>query len=299
MITLRQIEALHWIVELGTFERAAAKLNTTQAAISKRIQELEAFSGVSVFEREHRRARLTEKGEQLLAIGRDMLALQERILELKDSDDPPPLHLRLGVTEGSALTWLPKLVAALRGCIPNVVIEPQVNVSRDLFERLQDDAVDIIIVPDMFTDPSILSVWVADATLVWAASPSLVQSRGVMSMNQLADYTILMQGNRSGSGVYLSKWFASQGIVFPRVLTSDNLVALVGFAVAGLGVTYLPKHCFDPLVEDGKLRIIKTQPALPAVSYAAMYRKDHPSNFVTTVADLARQCCDFSHQFGG
>jgi len=40
MITLKQIEALHWIAELGSFERAAAQLNTTQSTVSKRIQQL-------------------------------------------------------------------------------------------------------------------------------------------------------------------------------------------------------------------------------------------------------------------
>lgn len=299
MITLKQLEALHWIVTLGTFERAAAKLHTTQSTISKRIQELEVLSGITVFEREHRAARLTEKGEHLLALGREMLALQERILDLKHSKDLPPRRVRLGVTETTALTWLPKLVTALRETFPGLVIEPEVDVSRDLFERLRDETLDVIIIPDVFTDPSVSSAWVADATFVWAASPDLARSKEVVSMDELAQHTILMQGNRSGSGVYLSRWFLSQSIVFPRVLTSDNLVALAGLAVAGLGVTYLPQHCFDQLVGDGKLGIIETQPALPAVPYCAMYRNDRPSKFAIEVADLARRCCDFSHQFAG
>lgn len=299
MVTLKQIEALHWIVTLGTFERAAVKLHATQSTVSKRIQELEASSGITVFEREHRAARLTEKGEHLLALGREMLALQERILELKHSKDLPPRHLRLGVTETTALTWLPQFVTALRETFPGLVIEPEVDVSRDLFERLRDEALDVIIVPDVFTDPGVSSAWVADAAFVWAASPDLVRSKRVMSMDELAEHTILMQGSRSGSGVYLSRWFLSQGVVFPRALSSDNLVALAGLAVAGLGITYLPRHCFDRLVGDGKLGIIETQPALPAVPYAAMYRNDRPSPFVAKVADLARRCCDFSHQFAG
>ena len=68
MITLKQIEALQWVVQLGTFERAAIKLNTTQSAISKRIKEFEVATGVSVFDRSQRGARLTEKGEHLLAM---------------------------------------------------------------------------------------------------------------------------------------------------------------------------------------------------------------------------------------
>ena len=50
MITLKQIEAIYWIVELGSFEAAAAKLNMSQSAISKRVQELEDAFGVSIFD---------------------------------------------------------------------------------------------------------------------------------------------------------------------------------------------------------------------------------------------------------
>ena len=41
MFTYKQLEALYWIAELGGFAAAARKLNTTQSAISKRVQELE------------------------------------------------------------------------------------------------------------------------------------------------------------------------------------------------------------------------------------------------------------------
>ena len=68
MITLKQIEAIYWIVELGSFEAAAAKLNMSQSAISKRVQELEDAFGVSIFDRSKRTARLTQKGIELHAL---------------------------------------------------------------------------------------------------------------------------------------------------------------------------------------------------------------------------------------
>ena len=114
MITLKQIEALHWIAELGSFERAAAQLNTTQSTVSKRIQQLEAAMGKPLFDRSQRGAQLTEWSEQILVVGREMLALQHRMLELKNGGPIPARRLRLGVTELSALTWLPRLVTALR-----------------------------------------------------------------------------------------------------------------------------------------------------------------------------------------
>src|SRR3569833_734941 len=134
MITLRQLEPLYWIVQLGTFERAAVKLNTTQSAISKRIQELEAACRITLFDRDRRGARLTEKGEHVLALGQEVLGLQERILALRGNAEMPARRLRLGDTDLSALILLPYLVAALRTSHPALSIEPEVDMSRTLHE---------------------------------------------------------------------------------------------------------------------------------------------------------------------
>lgn len=297
VITLKQIEALQWVVQLGTFERAATKLNTTQSAISKRIKEFEAATGISVFDRSQRGARLTEKGEHLLALAREMLAVQERMLDLKRANEMPARRLRLGVTELSALTWLPRLVGTLRKSYPSVVIEAEVDMSRNLYERLQEDIVDLVVIPEAFADPEITSLRVAEIQNVWMASPILLKSRKTISLEELATHTILMQGSRSGSGLHVSKWLKSEGVAFPRTVTCDSMIALLGLAVAGIGVSYLPKQCFWPLVRDGNLKVVRTEPALPLIPYAAMYRNDRPSAFTRVVARLAQTSCDFSRQW--
>ena len=299
MITLRQIEALYWIVQLRTFERAAKKLNTSQSAISKRIQELEAAVGVRLFDRSLRGARLTKKGEHLLALAQEMLQLQERALELRTTQEMPARRLRLGVTELSALTWLPRLIGALRDAYPLVTIEPEVDMSRDLYDRLHEDKLDIIIIPDAFSDPHITSLHLAKVQNVWMASPNLVKTRHALSLQELANYPILIQGNRSGSGVHVSRWLQSEGATLPRQFSCDSLIALLGLAVAGLGLTYLPKECFKPLVKEGKLKIVPTRPALPEMAYVAMYRNDRPFALAALVARLARATCDFTRQLQG
>ncbi|MGJ5207880.1 LysR family transcriptional regulator [Bradyrhizobium sp. HKCCYLR20261] len=299
MITLKQLEALHWIAELGTFERAAAKLNTTQSAISKRVQELEASARVPLFDRRQRGARLTERGEEILALGRQMLTLQEQILALRDGRQSPARRLRLGATELSALTWLPRLVSAIREQHPAVVIEPEVETTRTLYDRLMDGSIDLIVVPEVFSDPDVTSVRLAEVQNVWTARPGLVRSRRSLGFEELGEYTLLMQGRRSGQGLYINRWLTANGVAFKRAITVDNLTALVGLAVAGLGISYLPQRCFRPLFAEGKLSVVPVKPALPAVPYSAMYRNDRPSALTAVVAELARRTCDFSRQLQG
>jgi len=272
-ITLKQLEALYWIAQSGTFERAAAKMNTTQSAISKRIQELEAASGIVIFDRSLRGARLTERGEYLVAIAQEMLERHDRIISLKTDQKPPMRKLRLGVTELTAMTWLPRLVAALQETYPSIILEPEVDMSRDLYGRLLDETIDLVVIPEAFVAPRPLH------------------------LSELAQYPALIQGGRSGSGLYFSKWLKSEGVKFGHYISSDSLVAMIGLTVAGIGVSYVPRQCFQPLVDEGKLVVLETRPKLPLVPYAAMYRNDRPSTIVQSVAKLAARVCDFSQQF--
>ena len=297
MITFKQLEALFWISELGTFERAAAKLSTTQSAISKRIQELEAASGMAVFDRSRRGARLTERGAHLLAIGGDMLRLRDQILYLSEAGDIPARRLRFGVTELTALTWLPRFVSDLRSVYPGIDLFPEVDLSSNLYQRLLTETIDLIVIPEVFSSPRIFSLRLAEVHNSWMASPDLVRSRRTLALEELTAFTILSQGEHSGSGIYIEQWLKSEGVSFNRVLSSNSLIALVGLALAGIGVAYLPRQCFQPLVDQGKLSIMPTKPLLPPVPYAAMYRNDRKSHFTATVARHIQNMCDFSHQY--
>jgi DNA-binding transcriptional LysR family regulator len=225
--------------------------------------------------------------------------LQQRVLHLKDGNEMPARQLRLGITELTALTWLPRLVAGVRVRYPKVTIEAEVDMGRDLYDRLQEDKLDLIIVPEAFSDRHITTVPLTKNRNEWMGSPKLIRTRRRLSIAELAENTILIQGNRSGTGLWVSNWLKSEGVMLPRLFSSDSLIALLGLAVAGLGVTYLPLQCFKPLVAQGKLKIIPTDPKLPDIPYAAMYRHDRPSAFNASVAELARTTCDFSRQLQG
>jgi DNA-binding transcriptional LysR family regulator len=296
MITLKQLQALLWIVELGTFERAAARLNTTQSAISKRMHELETSTGIKIFNRNERRAQLTDEGDQILVLARQMLALQDQIVSLKGGENLPFRKLRLGVTELTAFTWLPRLVSAIRANYPNVTLEPQVDSTRALCESLAEDKIDVIAVPGTAFDSTFTSVPLAKVTNVWVARPGIVKKRRSFKLTDLYEYTILMQGRRSGSGMFLSKWMEARGVFFPRSIATDSLPALAGLAAAGLGVGYLPRQCFEPLFSKKLLAILPVTPAFPAVPYSAVYRNDRPSALTSTIAKLMRAVCDFDRE---
>ncbi|MDJ0930723.1 LysR family transcriptional regulator [Breoghania sp.] len=296
-ITLKQFETLFWISRLGTFERAASRLATSQSAVSKRMQELERASSIEIFDRSQRGARLSSKSEELLAIAEKMLDLHDQIADVRQSDAGRPHLLRLGVTELTAMTELPRLVGTLRDRYPALKITPTVEMSRTLFSALEDDQLDLIIVPGAFRLPEFFSLPLAAVENVWMAKKGLIDTSQARSLRELADYPMLMQETKSGSSILFNKWLQAQGIAVQEAMTSDSMTALLGLLVAGFGVSYLPARCFSYLVDEGLLEVIPTEERLPPVPYAAMYREDRPHSLIHKVAEVAAECAYFDRSY--
>lgn len=298
MLSLRQMEALVWIAQLGTFERAASRLGTSQSAISKRINELEHTIGFPLFERSQRGSKLTPRGEEVLEVARKMLLLQDDIATIKAGRATTMAkRIRIGITELTAMTWLPRLTAAVRDNHPGVVLEPEVASGRTLYESLQSGLLDIIVCPEFIRDTNVTILHLSDVDFAWMEQPGLTGLDEVVPLQELVSYPLLLQGGRSGAGSHLSKWLLSERLVFERVRVTDSLMATVGMTVAGLGISHLPRRPFRHLLESNKLRIIETKPLLPDIPYVAILRQDHPSSFVLTLATMMQELCDFSEMF--
>jgi len=293
VITFKQLEAIYWIVELGSFESASTKLNMSQSAISKRIQEMEEAFDTPIFDRTKRSARLTEKGTELFEYAAEMLRQRDYLLERISSKQVLVRRFRLGVTELTALTWLPALIESIRDAYPMVALEPSVELSSELFKKLEADQLDLIIIPDVFSDARFVSTPLKTVENAWMSAPHFFDRPGPVDLQELASFTVLTQGGSSGTGLIYDRWFAQHNVRFNRAITSNYLVAQVGLTLSGLGISYLPKECLTPLLEQGLLRVIETRPGLPHVRYAALHRADRLLGLSVEVARLAAQTCDF------
>ncbi|MDQ0137639.1 DNA-binding transcriptional LysR family regulator [Neorhizobium galegae] len=297
MITFKQLEAIYWIADLGSFAAAAAKLNTTQSAVSKRVQELEQQFNVEIFDRTKRTARLTEKGAEVLDYAKRLLEERDQFVERVSSSQVLLRRFRIGVTELTAMTWLPGLVGMIKIEYPRVSIEPEVELSATLFDRLMDDTIDMIVIPDVFNDSRCVTVPLKAVENAWMAAPSLYKGEEELSMTELVNFTMLVQGSRSGTGLVYGRWLSSHEVAPSKTIHCESLVAQIGFTVSGLGVSYLPVPVTAKLVKDGRLRRLPMKTRLPHVRYAVLYRTDRSSDFKKSVAGFAEQCCNFETFF--
>lgn len=297
MLTFKQLEAVFWVAQLGGFAQAAQKLHTTQSAISKRVQELEALFDTPLFDRTLRTARLTAKGEEMVAIARRLLEQRDGAVQQFSKPQVTERLLRIGVTELTAMTWLPRWVSLLKKDHPGLLIQPSVSDSQDLRESLLADEVDLIVVPEAYIDNRFTHRKVGNVENAWMAKPGLLPQRESRRLHDLSTQTILTQGPRSGTGLAFRQWAQRTGFQPDKTIVSNNLLAIIGMTVSGLGVSHLPRNCLQPMIETGLLEVLKVTPALPDVAYYAAHKQEQRSTWISSVALLAGESCDFNRSF--
>ncbi|QHJ00430.1 LysR family transcriptional regulator [Xylophilus rhododendri] len=298
-MTFKQLEALFWIAQLGGFSQAAQKLHTSQSAVSKRVQELEEFFETPLFDRSQRAARLTEKGEEMFVLAKKLLAQRDSAIEQFSRPEVLERRLRLGITELTAMTWLPRLIETIRDLYPKVVIEPTVDSSPHLRDQLLAGELDLVVVPDAFGDSRMTSTRIGQVAHAWLCRPGLIATDRAWRLHELAQYRMLVQGPQSGTGRVYDAWLKEQGAEPRDPIQVSNLVAMLGLVMSGLGVTYLPHQCLAPLIAAGMLSAIEVTPQLPPMHYVAMHKVEQRSTLVTAVVMLAQECCDFGAMFQG
>lgn len=290
-MTFKQLEAFYWVGHVKSFLQAAHRLHTTQSAISKRIFDLEETLGVTLFNRDGRSARLTEKGEEMMILAKRLLNMRDEVVDQISTASVIEKTIRLGVTELTSITWLPRLVSLINRHYPKIVIEPDVDMSVNLRDKLVADEIDLMIGPDVYMEPRFNSHLIGSVQNKWMCNPSLAQAREVARLHELGRFRLL--ADRSGPGIIYGQWFKSNGFQPVNILRSNSLVSIVALTLAGFGISYLPVHCMGPLVNAGLLVHMDVSPSLPDIHYAAIYKTDKHSELLASISMLAQSCCDF------
>lgn len=292
MLTLKQIEAVYWVNELGSFHGAAARLGTTQSTISKRIHELEAQFGVELIDRGGAVATLTLKGREVIDDFSAMLRLRQGALHRLSGDDSFAGRFRFGVTEMVALTWLPDLVAAIRSVYPRIVLEPRVDLAVNLRQQLARHALDLVVSPLLDSDAGYVTLPLPRLESGWLCSPDLIAAdEERLSAERLAELPVLTHAEGSTLHLRLLRELDRRGVERARMITCNSLIGLAELARAGLGITYLPRAYFAPYVEAGDLRAVTVDLDLPPLDYAVVHRGDAVSRRVAT---LLPAVCEFA-----
>lgn len=244
--TLDQLRAFLTVSRVGSVRRAAELLHLTQPAVTARIKSLEAALGTELFDRSAGMA-LTRRGGALVEYAEQHLHLTALIERDVASPSGVSRLYRIGVSETIVQAWLPDFIRGLRDTYPALVVEIDVDISRNLRDRLLSNGIDLAILMGPVSDYRVENVALPAFEMSWFKSPSLTSAdpgdgtpvitfaRDTRPFRHLKEALL----ERYGPGIAL----------FP----SSSLSACFRMVGAGLGVGALPKALAAPYLASGEI----------------------------------------------
>jgi DNA-binding transcriptional LysR family regulator len=137
------VQAFLLVAELQSFTRAAEALGTTQAAVSMKLQRLEAVLEKRLVERSPRAVRLTADGFAFLASARALIDAHDRALSGKREVRQ---QLSLGISDHASGPELVPLLERLHQVSPQLALAVTIGFSRELLDAYDAGELDAVIV---------------------------------------------------------------------------------------------------------------------------------------------------------
>jgi len=267
---LSDLHVFRTVVAAGGVSRAADRLHRVQSNVTTRVRKLEEDLGVELFVREGRRLRLSPAGQLLLGYADRLLALAGEAREALHESGPRGT-LRLGSMESTAAARLPRPLALLARRHPQLAVELQTGTPRELVPRVIAGQLDAALVAEPVDDERLQSrvAWVEQYVIV--AGPD---HRRIRVPADVQGRTLLVFEHGCPHRMRLEAWFAEHNVQVERVIEMASFHALLGCAVAGMGIALLPQVVLDTFTERRRLSVYPMSGRYRSVRTLLVWRRD-------------------------
>jgi DNA-binding transcriptional LysR family regulator len=237
-LDISTVQAFLLVAELQSFTRAAEGLGATQAAVSMKLQRLEAVVGKRLVERSPRAVRLTSDGAAFLDNARALMEAHDRALA---GERPVPQQLSLGISDHAAGPELVPLLERLHAVSSQLALAVTIGFSRDLLDVYDSGGLDAVIVRQEAGRRG--GEKLAEDEFGWFASPRLRWRRG-------ESLRVATLAPPCGVRAIAVRALAKAGVEWSEVFIGGGVTAVVAAALAGLAVAPLARRIAPPGMID-------------------------------------------------
>jgi len=285
---LADLNAFVTVAEERSFTRAAAKIGTSQSALSYTIRRLETRLGVRLLARTTRSVAPTEAGERLLqTLGPALDQIGTELAALGELRDKPAGTIRLTATEHAAQAVI---LPALTKLLPDY---PDINVEVAIDYGLTDivtERYDAGVRAGEHVAKDMIAVRVGpDLRMAVVGSPSYLATRAPPTTpHDLADHICINLRLPTQGGLYAWEFEKDGRELHVRVdgqLTFNCTPVMLGAAVDGLGLAFVLEDQAQAQISDGRLVRVLADWCQPFSGYHLFYpsRRQHAAAFTLLV----------------
>ena len=263
--TLNDLKTFTAVIESGSFNKAADRLDTSAASVSRRVASLENALGIRLLSRTTRTLHPTDAGQRFFDDICSVLgALQESEDRLRDEKTSLTGSLRVAAPMSFGIESIAPLISQF------LKLHPQLHIDLQLEDKQTDlyaEGIDLAIRIGKLEDSSLVATKLCEIDFGYFASPEYLEKWSEPKTPQdLSNHNCLTYSlTNHARGWGLEK----HSINLKGTFSANNGEALCEAAVQGLGIVALPRFIVKSALTERKLvSIMEDFVTVPAGLYA-------------------------------
>ncbi len=252
---LKYLTTLKAILETGTFQKAANRLNYTQSTVTFQVQQLESELSVKLFERIGRRMVLTEAGHEILPYIDSVLESVDRLCNFGKESREIRGVLKVAMPE-TLLTYKSQaILKTFREQAPHVKLLVRSQNCYITRNQILNGDTDVALHYDVGGyNATVLVKRLAEFDQALVASPALERNqRDFITPNQRKAVSLISNDKNCISQEIFDRYLRDHGISVDNVIELWSIEAIKRSVVSNLGVAFLPRFAVAEELASGKL----------------------------------------------
>lgn len=272
-MNLRDLQYLIAVADMRNFNRAAEKCHVSQPALSNQIRKLEETLGITLFERNNKRVMITESGELIVALARNILNDVDAMQEIaRSAQDPLTGKFRLGAFPTLSPYLFPELVPKIMQDMPQLKLVLMEEKTHVLLERLKRGELDAALLALPVNDDQLEVKPLFEDEFLLAVAPQhpLAKWKTVKQEDLHHNKLLLLEEGHCLRDQALSICQLT-GIEEEQDFRATSLETLRQMVKAGTGITLMPRIAIHP--QENSIRYIPFTATAPRRTIALVWRK--------------------------
>lgn len=254
LITLKKI------LEAGSFQKAALKLNYTQSTITFQIKQLEQELSIKLFEKIGRKMVLTQAGNDILPYIETILQATEQVNNYGKGISEMNGTLKVVVPDSLLIYSLQPVIQIFRQKAPNVQLIINAMNCIEIREQLINGSVDIGIHCDVDGYPDTIVLEELGAFRVCMVAPPFIDSKELdfITPHQRKILNMINSEPHSSYQKVITEYLTEKDIILNQTMEMWSIDAVKKSVINNLGISYLPIFAVEEELKSGALIQVKT-----------------------------------------
>lgn len=257
----KNLETLMTIIEAGSFQKAAARLDYTPSAVTSQIQQLENELSIKLFEKIGRKMELTQAARDILPFVEAILNNVEQLNNYKKDISEITGTLRLVAPDSIFIYMMQPLIKEILHTAPNIRLIVNSLPSNEINQAIVDGAADIGIDCDKGSFPeSLIHKPLGSVAACLIASPFIdPKETDFITPHQRKPFAIIGNEPKANYQTALTEYLDSKDIVLRPFMKFQSIEAVKRSVMNDLGIAYVPTFSVLEELKSGSLVQLKTE----------------------------------------